>query len=197
MRQAAQRQLSGLFIASERVTMVARPSTLPAFQHTTLFGSVDSRKAGEQVTIQAKDCGSPDFRVVAGSTTRDGGGWSTEYDPGLNTTLRAVWDGNASAAVTIRVRAGVYLRRLAPNAFRIVVWRGRSSLFSPRYALFQRQDRRLGTWMPVKQVALDRASVVGTDFKASVPKGSLVRVVVPSTQARPCYLAGVTSTLRT
>jgi hypothetical protein len=94
-----------------QVTMVARPTVLGAYQRATLFGSVDSRTANEIVTIQGKDCGSsaPSFRDVAEVRTREGGGWSTEFDPLVNTTLRAVWRGNASTEVRLRQRAAVIL----------------------------------------------------------------------------------------
>src|SRR5687767_14746743 len=87
--------------ASAPVTIFARSSTLGPFEPAELFGTVGSSRVGEDVTIQAKDCGHDSFRVVSGTTTRRGGSWSAEYSPGIGTTLRAVWKGSASSQITI------------------------------------------------------------------------------------------------
>ena len=69
-------------------------------------------------------------------------------------------------------------------------------MFWRKRVLFQRLDRRLGTWATVKKVVLTR-STGGVTFRAPVPKGSLVRAVLPLSEARPCYLAGYSPLLRT
>lgn len=204
---AAQRQLSRLVVASERVTMVARPTVVGGEQKVTLFGSVDSRSANEIVTIQAKDCGSdaPSFRDVAEARTREGGGWSTEFSPRINTTLRAVWSGEASAQVAVRRRAYV-LFRPAPWG-RLWVSVGGKASFRGKRVLIQRFGRRLGTWSTVKSVVLTETGAYepatgmlwsSAKFpRASLPKRALHRAVLPRSQARPCFLAGYSNTLRT
>ena len=47
------------------------------------------------------------------------------------------------------------------------------------------------------EVVLTENTVRGTEFRLAVPKGRLLRAVLPRAQARPCYLAGVSRTLRT
>lgn len=69
-------------------------------------------------------------------------------------------------------------------------------MFWRKRVLFQRFDRRLGTWATVRRVVLTEYTGY-TAFTASVPKGCLVRVVLPLSQARPCYLAGYSPLLRT
>jgi hypothetical protein len=163
----------------------------------TLFGSVDNRRAGEDVKIQAKDCGLDFFRVVSGAITEAGGGWSTFYSlPGPTTTLRAVWKGATSAEVTIRKRAVVTLRRPSAGRFQVrasgrLVWRKR--------VFIQSFDRRLGTWQAVKSVVLteSRGRLALATFTVRLPKGTLVRAVFPRSQAGPCYLTGASNSLRT
>jgi hypothetical protein len=192
--------------APEQVTMTARPTLLGPNGRVSLFGSVDSGKADEVVTIQAKDCGSStqSFREVAETRTREGGSWSTEYLPGINTTLRAVWSNRTSAQVTVRERAYV---RLLPRPFGrgFTVTLIAKTQFWRKRILFQSFNRRLGTWRLVKPVVLTEtggssgSGGIGTwaEFRASVPKGTLVRALLPRSQAGPCYLAGVSKLVRT
>ena len=185
--------------APEQVTIEARPAVTRWLQTMTLFGSVDSRRAEEIVTIQARPCGSPSqsFTNVDTARTSEGGSWSTEFRVLVNTTLRAVWNDRPSAQITVRARPGVSLRRRAARRFDVSV-QGQSggAMFWRKRVLLQRLDRRLGTWATVKKVVLTR-STGGVTFRASVPKGSLVRAVLPLSEARPCYLAGYSPLLRT
>lgn len=202
MRAAAQAQLNRLVVASERITIFARSSTLGPYEPAELFGAVESAREGEEVTIQAKDCGSDFFHVVAGTTTRRGGGWSAEYFAGIGTTVRAVWDGTASSQIGIRKRAIVRLTKsLSGRGYQVVVtaqapfWRKRVNI--------QRFDRRLGRWVTIKAVVLTDQAVAGVyrHFSAklslAVPRGTLVRAFLPLDQARPCYLAAASAQVRT
>ncbi len=191
-----------IVVASQRVTLVARPTVLglgPDDIRTTLFGSVDNGRAGEIVTIQAKDCGQQFFTGVASATTRAGGTWTSEYVPAITTTLRAVWGDAASAQVTVRLHARVTLFQRAARRFEVFVggafWRKRVLI----------QSRQRGSWTTVKSVVLtdtysqpgSRFAATGATFRSSYPKGTFVRAVLPLSQARPCYLAGVSKSVRT
>lgn len=205
--EVAQRQLNRLVVASEPVTIVARPAILGRGQKLTVAGSVDSRAAEEIVTIEAKDCGQMSFRELAAARTGKGGAWTTELSPGITTTLRAVWKGSVSAPVTVRQRAQVLLKRTR-SAAAFEVWVLAKQQFWHRRVLFQRLNRRVGTWSTIKTVVLtetganDPTGRTGTiwsraTFRAPVTRGSLVRAVFPLSQARPCYLAGYSQDLRT
>jgi hypothetical protein len=197
MFASAQRQLSRLVVQSERVTIVARPTVASGSGTVELFGSVDSRKEGEEVAIQAKDCGKDFFRVVGGTTTGAGGSWSTRYFPSITTSVRAVWNDVASRQVTIRQRAPITLSKTQSAgrfAIRIV---GRKSFWRKRVSI-QRFDRRLGTWSTFRSVTLTQSGGTGgggythsvAEFTARVPKGTQLRAVFPLSQARPCYIEG-------
>jgi hypothetical protein len=171
-----------------------------------LYGSVATDRADEIVTIQAKDCGSPSstFRDVAAARTREGGSWSLEFSTGITSTLRAVWNDHVSAPITVRRRADVRLLPLASRRGFTITVSGRTQFWRKR-ALFQRFDRRLGTWRLVKVVVLTETggfpgyggAASWAEFRASLPRGTLVRAVFPRSQARPCYLAGVSKLVRT
>jgi hypothetical protein len=203
MLAAAQRQLNRLAVASERVTIFARPAVTDGTSAVDLFGSVDNGNAGETVTIQAKDCGSQFFRAVDGAETREGGGWATQYYPGISTTLRAVWKDSASTQVTIRQRARVSLSK-RPSGRKFYVAAGGRRSFWRKQVLIQR--RQGGRWTTVRTIVLTETSAMGgyyassgagAEFTVSVPKGTLLRAVLPLSQAPPCYLGGVSRTVRT
>jgi hypothetical protein len=193
--------------AREQVSILARPGVALGGSRVTLFGSVDSGRAEEIVTIEAKDCGSStqSFREVAAARTQDGGGWSVEYSPGITTTLRAVWKSNTSAQVIVRQRAWIQLRRLPGSPREFEVSLGGRSHFWRKRVLIQRFDRRLGTWTTVKSVVLTETGGfpgyggvrTWEKFTASIPRKSQIRAMFPLSQARPCYLAGVSKLLRT
>ncbi len=195
---AAEGPPSRLAGAADRVTFRARPTVVFSTQRVTLSGSVDNGRAGENVKIQAKDCGSDFFRVVSGAITEAGGGWSTFYWlPGPSTTLRAVWNDATSPEVRIQKRAGVTVRkrpggRFEVSAFGRLVWRKR--------VFVERFDSRLGTWQAVKTVVLTESEYsrwASATFTVRLPKGTLIRAVFPRSQAGPCYLTGTSNTLRT
>lgn len=182
--------------AADRVTLQARP-LITSGARVTLSGSVDNGRAGEDVKIQAKDCGRDFFRVVSGAVTREGGSWFQYYWlPGPTTTLRAIWNDATSAEVTIRRRAGVYLQKR--SAGRIVVRAWTRSAWRKR-VFIQRFDPRLGTWRAVKAVVLteDEGGTALAMFTVSLPKGTRIRALFPRSQAGPCYLDGTSNTLTT
>lgn len=196
---AAQSQLNRLVVAADRVTIRVQPSIVSVSgRKATVFGSVDSGRAGEDVKLQAKDCGRDFFRVVGGAVTREGGGWSTLYwQQTITTTLRAVWEDATSAEVLVQMRSFVGLYRRTAGRFEVRVY-GRS-VWRKR-ALIERFDRRLGTWRAVKSVLLAEEDVgqsARATFTVQLPKGTLVRAVFPRSQAGPCYLTGTSNTLTT
>lgn len=184
--------------APEQVTIFSREGTL--------YGSVSADRADEIVTIQARDCGAPThaFRDVAEARTREGGSWSLEFSTGITSTLRAAWREQVSSPIIVRQPARVQLAPLASGRrFRVTV--GGKTQFWRKRVLIQRFDRRLGTWKLMRAVVLTETggfpgyggAVTWADFRFSLPRGTLVRAVFPRSQARPCYLAGVSKLVRT
>ena len=200
MVTSAQQQVARLVVAAEQVTIFARPTVVGLGRMTTtLFGSVANGRGGQLVDIQAKDCGQRFFRGVAGTQTRDGGQWTTEYLPGITTSLRAVWNGHASAPVAIRSEATVSLRR-ARGAYEVGI--NAKMQFWHRRVLIQ--QRRQGSWRTVRSVLLTKQGATtgwayvytSGSFRMSIPRGAQIRAVLPANQARPCYLASISNTLR-
>jgi len=200
---AAQAQLERLVVASDDVTIGARPAIVPSDHSTTLFGTVASGKAEEEVVIQAKDCGQSFFRTVAGTTTHEGGVWSLEYFPGITSAVRAVWNGRASSQVTLRQRAMLRFSPKASDRTRFVVSVVAIAQFWKKKVVIQRFDRRLGRWQAYRTVVLTEQASPGAwtwtsgELTARLPKGTRLRAVLPAKQARPCYLSGTSLPVRT
>jgi hypothetical protein len=194
MLAAAQQQLNRLVIAADRVTIAVRPAiSTPATSMVTVFGTIDSGKAGESVTVQAKECDNTFFRVYAGANSEPGGSWSTVIYPSITMQLRAVWNGETSAEVTFRKRVFVGLRQLSATSFRVGA--GFGTRFEGKLITIQRFDHRLGRWQKIEVV---RAGAnYGTKFTLRVPKGTRIRAVFPNSQAAPCYLGGSSPVIRT
>jgi hypothetical protein len=213
-RAAAQQQLDRLVVAASGVTLVVQPRVVREIsQRLTVFGSVASGKGGEKVIVQFKACGaSPSqFRDFLETTTRAGGGFSflelQPFGPGISGVFRAVSGDSMSSDVPITYQADVSLRyprrgRTAISVSALVsLWR--------RYAVLQRFDRPRGVWVNVRRVTLTEqgggpspypgvhpAGFYTEPFRPGVPRGTLIRAVLPLSQARPCYLAGVSEVRR-
>jgi hypothetical protein len=196
----AQLQLGRLVVAPGRVTMTARPTTLRPNQPSTLFGAVSSGRADEEVTIQARDCGQKTFTGVAAILTHDGGTWNTQFSRSINSTIRAVWNGEATPTIELRQQANVVLRRRSAGRFAAAVasrwtfWRKKAQI----------QRRVGGRWRTVRTVTLtDTFAHSGTgstwteaEFRMRMPKGTSLRAMVTADQAKPCYLAAASDPIR-
>jgi hypothetical protein len=193
MLATAQRQLNRLVIAADRVTIAVRPAiSSPVTSQVTVFGTIDSAKAGESVTIQAKECDNSFFRVYAGANTEAGGTWSTFIWPAITMKLRAGWSGETSAEVTFRKRAFIGFRQLSKTRFLVG---GGGTRFAGKQVSIQSFDQRLGTWKTLRKVAL--GSSYATYVTLRVPRSTRLRAVLPNSQAAPCYVGGSSPVIRT
>jgi hypothetical protein len=184
------------------VTLFADRTLLEAQQSVRLRGSVDVSQSGEVVEIEVRDCGQPSFRGVKGTSTEQGGEWSLEYWPGVSTTVRAAWRNQKSIEIPLRQRAWISLSKKRSTG-ELAVWVKGKRPFWRKHVFFQR--RAGGSWRTVRRIVLTEqigdsyglGSVnTGAIFRARLPEGTLVRAVLPRSQARPCYLAGVSNTVR-
>jgi hypothetical protein len=185
---------------SQTVTLAARSTLVAPLRPILISGAVSSRREGETVTIQVKDCGQPSYRNMFVVDTHAGGSWSSEFYPGINTSVRAAWGDAVSAPVAIRQQPRVFLRHMGGNRYEIAV--SAKMPFWRKRALFQ--QRRQGAWKTLRSVVLTEQDAVGTqgivwtsaEFRATVPRGAQLRAVLPKPTARPCYVAGVSPTVR-
>lgn len=181
--------------------MTARPTALRWAQGATLFGTVESGRADEEVTIQARDCGQKSFTNAAAILTHQGGTWTTQFGRGINATIRAVWKDAVSATVELRQQPNVQLLRRSAKRFEVAI--ASKGQFWRKRVLVQR--RTGGSWKTLKTVVLTETHAppgTGTtwteaEFRLSVPRGSILRAQLPLSQARPCFLPSTSATVRT
>lgn len=199
----AQRQLDRMIVAGEPITLQVAPNVAAWGTAVTLRGSVTSGRADEGIELEERRCGSPTltWTTVAGTHTEPGGGWELRWSAPITVTMRAVWRGNTSNVVTIRARPGVTIRQATRTRFLVDVRAVKN--FEGKTAVLERFDRARGRFVAVKRFRLTDSGVAGIStvstarVTASVPRGSLVRAVVPRTSVSPCYLAGYSNQLRT
>jgi hypothetical protein len=186
---------------SRVVTLEARPTKLAPTQNAVLRGGVSSGRTGETLTLQAKPCGASSFRNVYQLRTGPGGRWLSEYGPGVNSVLRMRWKNTLSREVTVRQAPLVQLDQTSAGEFEVgvgsagMMWRKRVEI----------QQRRGGSWVRLRSVLLTKTyaspgqSGVWTDanFRLSVPRGTVLRAVLPAAQAKPCYLGSASNPVRT
>ena len=157
-----------------------------------LSGVVSNHQAGEHVVILGRPYGVPTFTEVASADTVAKGAWSYMASPQIQTTYKAMWNAVMSHAVTVKVRPRIQLalssRTARRGTFTVEVDGNRS--FSGKYVLVQRLT--LSGPVTVKHVVLGASS--SATFTIRLPRHrARVRVVMPSSQAAPGYIAGVSN----
>ena len=188
---------------ADDVTIAARPSVVGSDHPITLYGSVRSRRPGETVEIETRDCGQTFFRGFAATHTDAGGTWSSEFFPGITTEVRAVWKGRKSRAVKVFQRAMLRFAPKASDRTRFVVSVVARAQFWRKRIVVERFDARRSQWRRYRLVVLTKQNAPGEfvwtsgEFSARVPKGTLRRAVLPANQAGPCYLTSTSPSVRT
>ena len=68
--------------------------------------------------------------------------------------------------------------------------------FWRRFVLLQRLERGRGVWITIRRLVLTEHPGETSPFRPGVPRGTRIRAVFPLSQAKPCYLAGVSQERR-
>jgi hypothetical protein len=185
--------------APPTIAIGASPREVQAFMVFQVSGGVTGGQAGDSVILEAKECGSvTPFHQVGGDQISAGGTWVvTQVGIGATSELRARWRGGVSDPITVQVHPFMTLTRSGPG--RYFVWVRAYDFFDGRRAVLERASG--STWVRVRTFTLHRRSSSGAAsstarFRASVKKGTLLRAVLPKSQAGRCYLAGFTNTLK-
>lgn len=149
----------------------------------TLTGQINSKRAGEQVTVTAQPHGQPSPIVLATVVTGADGTFSYVTKPSILTVYTATWKNATTIPITTAVAPAVSFGRL--NGWLVRVYAGRS--MTGRTVQFQRLSR-FGQWVTIKAVELGAES--RARFTAPLPKGvSKLRIAMSVNQAGAGYLA--------
>jgi hypothetical protein len=207
---AAAGTLGAIALAASGVAVSAAP-TISTISITTnqrevqglapfqVSGAVASGRPGEDVTIEVKECGSyAPFHASGGTQTGNGGTWIAQIALLSTSQVRARWREGVSESVSVRVHPYMTITLRGRN--RYFVWIRANDFFNGRRATLQRLSGN--KWVKVRTFLLRRADSGGTvvssngTVRAKLKKGTVIRAVLPKSQAGRCYLAGFTNTLK-
>jgi hypothetical protein len=160
-----------------------------------LSGSVQG-SSNDEVVVEARECGSSSFYPVTRLRTDRSGLFHEPMAPVIRTTYRVKAGGSVSRTVTAQTRPAIRFSQLSANQYN--VWTIAMRFFRGAKGRFERFNRASGKWVLVRRATLQRGSAPKganwayseVTFRSRVPKGTLVRFVLPRNQVGPCYLAG-------
>jgi hypothetical protein len=157
-----------------------------------LSGTVSNHQVGEHVLILARAYGETTYTEVGSANTIAKGAWSFVASPVIQTSYEASWNAVMSRPIVVKVKPRIRLalssRTATRGTFTVEVSGNRS--FSGKYVLVQ----RLTPSGPatVKHVTLGSSS--SATFTLRIPRHhARVRIVMPTSQAAPGYIEGVSN----
>jgi hypothetical protein len=183
---------AGTAAAPQSVTIAASRPSVVYGGSVTLSGKVSDSKTGEKVDVLAQPFGTSSSSVLTTVDTTSGGHWSDVVQPTIETGYQARWKSATSSIVTVKVRPLVTLTlvSLSTGSFSTKVTAARA--FTGKFVLVQRLTSTAVTTL--KKVMLDSSS--SATFRVRLHHGrSRLRVVMPTSQAAPGYITGMSKAL--
>lgn len=167
----------------------------------TLSGTVSSGAAGENVAVDAMQCGTTSFSRVATARSAAQGAWSSPVKPAMNTSYRSSWKNANSAPIAVKVRPAVSLKRVRAGRFTASVTAAQS--FVGKYVVLQRYAKARRAWKTVKRVTLKTVKagtaptqISSAGFRARGTRGARLRLLLTQPQAGACYAASQSAAIR-
>jgi plastocyanin len=197
-RDALDTRRRGTVIVRPGLSMKASAAHVAYGGTITLSGTVSSAASGENVNVDAMQCGATSFTRVASARSAAQGAWSSAVKPAMNTSYRASWKNATSVPFAAKVGPAVSLKRVRPGRFTASVTAAQS--FVGKYVVLQRYRR---AWKNVKRVTL-RTVKAGTaptqissaGFRARGTRGARLRLLLTQPQAGACYAASRSAAIR-
>jgi plastocyanin len=200
-RDALNTRRRGTVVVRPGVSIGAAPALVAYGKSPTISGAVSSGASGETVTLNAMACGTTTFARVRSVTTTANGAWSSPVKPTLNTVYQATWKNAKSAQLTEKVAPALSLKRVRAHRFTASLTAAQA--FTGKYVVLQRYARAKRAWKTVKRVTLRTAKpgvaptiVTSAGFRATVARGTRLRLVLTQNQAGTCYAAARSSAIR-
>ncbi len=190
--------------AAPAVSLKVAPKAIVYGQEILLNGKIPVARGGQKVIVRAHTCRFTKAVPVRTLKTGKNGSFSFRIGPTLRTVYSVAWGKRLSRRVTVGVAPQVNLRKAGVGAYGISVAAGGGSSFEGMQALLQRAVGH--KWRTVAAVtlkltssptALTAVSSGTARLQAPLPRHSALRAVFPLAEAKPCYRAGISSTLKT
>jgi plastocyanin len=181
--------------AAASLSLTAKPLIVVYGGSSVLSGVLSTQKVGENIDVQAQQCGASAATKLITVQSTTGGAYTTTVKPLMNTAYTAKDKSLSSAAVTVRVRPSLRLVKVAAHRFSLRVSAGSS--LAGKYASFQRFNGTLHRWVAVKSVLLksSTANVAIASFRTTIRSGLRVRATLPQPQVGSCYAPGTSNTI--
>jgi hypothetical protein len=184
------------------MTLVASAPTVAYGSPVTLSGQISTKRANQQITIRATECGKTSQVKAANVKTLADGKFSVAVKPTLGTSYLATLKNGTSPAVPISVKPVLELKRVARGSFTAKVTAGLA--LTGKYLSFQRYKKLTKRWVQVKRVKLATAvagpakptMISSVSFKSRLARGTRLRVLISKTQAAPCYVLAASKSIR-
>lgn len=184
------------------VSLTATPTTVAYGKAVAFSGQIATKKANQQVGIEAVACGATSAKKEASVKTVANGNFTASVTPTIGGTYRATFKNGTSQPIVISVKPLLELKRVKAGSFTASVTAGQA--LTGKYVLFQRYKKLKKRWVQVKRVVL-KTSAAGTSkptvvssvsFTSKVRAGTRVRAMITKAQAGPCYLPATSKSLR-
>ena len=188
--------------APPTLTLAASAPAVTYGQPVTLSGTLSTQKPNQAIGIKATECGSTRQTKAASLKTVANGAYSGPVTPTISTGYQASFKNVNSPAAAVAVRPLLELTKVATGSYSAKLTAGQA--LSGKFVLFQRYRKLKKRWVQVKRLALGTAvpgatkpAMVSTvAFKASLPRGTRVRMAITAKQTGSCYAAATSKTLR-
>jgi hypothetical protein len=184
------------------MTLVANPTLVAYGKSLTLSGQLATKKANQQIAIQATECGSTKRTKVATVRTAANGNFSVAVTPAAGTSYQGSYKNGTSPIVPVTVKPVLQLTRVARGSFTAKATAGQA--LTGKFVLFQRYKKLHKRWVQVKRLALGPAvpgatkptMISSVSFKSKIARGTRVRVMISNAQAGPCYVKAASKSIR-
>jgi hypothetical protein len=183
------------------LTLTATPATIAYGKAVTLNGVLSTKKANQNVKVDATECGQTTSKTVGTVKTNATGAYTMPVTPIVNTSYQATQKTTKSPAVAVTVAPVVKLVRVARGSYTVSVTSAID--LKGKAILFQRYSKTRKRWVQVKRVLLATTTagtkptmVSSVAFKAKLARGVRVRAAITKAQAAPCYIAAKSNSTR-
>lgn len=184
--------LKGTVVVKGAPPVVSLAASTPVVKYGTqvmLTGVVNSKRAGETVTVVQLPTGQTTKEVLATLQTTTGGAFSVPVTPQIGTTYQAQWRG-AESSVTVQVTPTIKLPTVSRSGYFHFYVRAGESL-AGRYVYLQRFSK-LGQWISLARLTLGPKSgrlISLHAVRSMLPRGRWsVRILMTADQVGNGYL---------
>jgi len=183
------------------LTLTATPTTVAYGKPVALNGVLSTKKANQNITVAATECGQTVLKKVGTVKTNSSGAYTMNVTPTVNTAYQASQKSTNSPSVAVSVAPTLKLVRVKRGSYTVSVTSAVD--LKGKAVLFQRYSKLKKRWIQVKRVLLTTTTpgtkptmVSSAGFTAKVAKGLRVRAAISKAQAAPCNVAAKSNSVR-